>query len=234
MGDNDKRLSQRSSRQELDQFLKQVAKAPAVPDSCGRLVFALDATASREPTWEHACHLQSEMFDQTRQLGGLSVQLCYYRGYREFSASAWLADTDRLLRQMNAVRCLGGHTQIATLLRHVRDETRQRKVQALVFIGDCMEENVDDLCQLAGELGLLGVPVFIFHEGRDVVAARAFKQICRLSGGAYCQFDSSSARVLRELLGAVAVYATGGRRALEDFSHGKSQEVLRLTQQLRH
>ncbi|MFC6669059.1 VWA domain-containing protein [Marinobacterium aestuariivivens] len=234
MGDERKSLQRGSSRQEIDQFLHQVAKTPSSGGTGGRLVFALDATASREPTWDQACQLQSEMFEQTRSLGGLAVQLCYYRGFREFFASEWLRDTDRLLRQMNGVRCLGGHTQIGRLLSHVRDETRRQRLQAVVFIGDCVEENVDDLCQLAGELGLLSVPVFIFQEGNDLVAARAFKQISRLSGGAYCRFDQHSAQLLKELLGAVAVYASGGRKALEHFSRGRSEEVLRLTRQLRH
>jgi hypothetical protein len=233
MGDDHKSLSQRSSHREINQFLDKMARIPA-SSGAGRLVFALDATASREPTWDHACQLQSEMFEQTRTLGGLFVQLCYYRGYREFHASAWLCNTDRLMQQMNTVRCLGGHTQIAALLKHVRDETRRQRVQALVFIGDCVEEPVDDLCQLAGELGLLQVPVFVFHEGHDRAAARAFKQISQLSGGAYCQFDHNSPRLLQELLAAVAVYASGGRKALENYSQGKSAQLLRLTQQLRN
>lgn len=232
MGDDRKSLSQRSSHQEIDQFLQRLAKTPS--SGTGRLVFALDATASREPTWDHACQLQSEMFEQTRNLGGLSVQLCYYRGYGEFHATDWLCDTDHLMRQMNAVRCLGGHTQIARLLTHVRRETRLKKIQAVIFIGDCVEEPVDDLCELAGELGLLRVPLFIFHEGHDCTATRAFKHISELSGGAYCQFDQHSPQLMRELLGAVAVYASGGHKALEDFSQGKSAALLRLTRQLRN
>jgi hypothetical protein len=232
MGDDTKSLSQRSSHREIDQFLQKLAKTPS--GGGGRLVFALDATASREPTWDHACQLQSEMFEQTRSLGGLSVQLCYYRGYREFHATDWLCNTDRLMQQMNAVRCLGGHTQIARLLSHVRSETRLKKVQAVIFIGDCVEESVDDLCALAGELGLLQVPVFIFHEGNDSTAERAFRHISQLSGGAYCQFDQHSPQLMRELLGAIAVYASGGHRALENFSQGKSAALLRLTRQLRN
>lgn len=232
MGDDTKSLSQRSSHREIDQFLHRLAKTPS--GGGGRLVFALDATASREPTWDHACALQSEMFEQTRSLGGLTVQLCYYRGYREFHATDWLCNTDLLMQQMNAVRCLGGHTQIARLLTHVRSETRLKKVQAVIFIGDCVEEPVDDLCALAGELGLLQVPVFIFHEGDDSTAARAFRHISQLSGGAYCQFDQHSPQLMRELLGAIAVYASGGHKALENFSQGKSAALLRLTRQLRN
>ena len=44
---------------------------------------------------------------------------------------------------------------------------KKQRVDALVFVGDAMEENVDRLCQLAGELGLNGVPIFLFHEGGD-------------------------------------------------------------------
>jgi len=93
-----------------------------------------------------------------------------------------------------------------------------------------MEESVDDLCQLAGELGLIGVPVFVFQEGRDARAEKAFKEIARLSRGAYCRFDAGSAAQLRALLTAVAVYASGGRKALEN---AKSGAATLLLEQLR-
>lgn len=95
-----------------------------------------------------------------------------------------------------------------------------------------MEENVDRLCQLAGELGLLGVPVFVFHEGSEPRAQQAFKQIAELTRGAYCPFDATSAAQLRDLLSAVAVYAAGGQAALQDFSKKSSELVRKLTHQL--
>ena len=96
-----------------------------------------------------------------------------------------------------------------------------------------MEEDVDQLSQLAGELGLIGLPVFLFQEGREPKAERAFREIARLSRGAYCPFDAGSAKQLRELLTAVAVYATGGRKALQDFSdETNSGAALRLLEQL--
>ena len=133
---------------------------------------------------------------------------------------------------MARVYCVGGHTQIGRILKHALKETKDRKVNALVFVGDCMEEDVDSLCHYAGELGLLGVPVFVFHEGVDPVAAEAFKQIARLSAGAYCHFDMGSAEQLRALLGAVAVFAAGGRQALEDFSKRTGGPALQITRQL--
>ena len=110
--------------------------------------------------------------------------------------------------------------------------TKQKKVQALVFVGDCMEEDVDRLCQIAGELGMLGVPAFLFHEGAEPVAQRTFKQIARLTRGAYCSFDATSAGQLRDLLKAVAIYAAGGQSALQDFSKDGSGLLQKLTRQL--
>ncbi|MDQ2694988.1 MAG: VWA domain-containing protein [Pseudomonadota bacterium] len=223
----------RSSDAQVAEFLRQVAMTPARPaGGQGRLIFALDATASRQPTWDQACQIQGEMFSETAALGGLAIQLVWYRGFGEFSASPWLVDSARLLRQMTSVRCLGGMTQIGRVLQHAIDETRTHKINALVFIGDCVEESVDGLCGLAGELGLLGTPVFVFHEGSEPYAADALRQIARLSRGAYCTFDAGSARQLRELLGAVAVYAAGGRRALEDLGRRKGGLVLQLTHQM--
>ena len=231
----DKKLPSKSSQSDVDSFLRKVAAAPAVRSAGerGRLIFAMDATASREPTWDHACHIQGEMFRETAALGGLEIQLVYYRGFGEFHAGPWATTAESLLRTMTRVMCLAGHTQIAKVLKHAIAETKAKKVDALVFVGDCLEERIDQLGKLAGELGLLGVPCFMFHEGRDEVAAKGFQQIARLSGGAFCRFDASSAKQLRDLLSAVAVYAAGGRKALADFTARHGGVAVRLTHQVK-
>jgi hypothetical protein len=193
---------------------KMKSLAPAVTGERGRLVFAMDATMSRAPTWDMALKLQGEMFAAVKEVGGLDVQLIYFRGMGECRASKWVSDPDALARLMRGVGCEGGLTQIGKVLSHALDESRRRKVNALVYVGDSMEEDVDRLCARAGELGLLGVPVFVFQEGGDETAARAFREIARLTKGVFCRFDPGSARQLRDLLTAVAVYAAGGRKAL--------------------
>lgn len=227
--------SNKSSRSEVDAFLDKVArtKAPNAPGKRGRLIFGMDATASRQPMWDRAAQIQGEMFQQTAALGGLDLQLAYYRGFGEFKASNWLGDGDKLLKLMSTVFCLAGETQIGKLLTHAINETGKEKVNALVFIGDCVEEDVDKLGALAGRLGILGLPVFMFQEGDDPIATFAFQQIAKLTGGACCRFDSSSAHVLRELLSAVAVFAAGGRLALEDYGTKHGGEVLRLANQMK-
>jgi hypothetical protein len=228
------RLPATSSRKEIDSFLDKVSKTPVVKqrNDRGRLIFAMDATASRQPAWDRACKIQGDMFLETDKLGGLEVQLCFYRGYGEFNFSPWYSNGADLLKRMNSVFCLGGLTQIFKVLKHALRETKKKKVHALVFVGDCMEENVDALCNLAGQLGVLAVPVFLFHEGGDRAASAAFTQIARLSGGACCPFDANSASQLKELLSAVAIYAAGGHAALEHYRKNNPGPVALLARQL--
>jgi hypothetical protein len=227
---SDKKEISKSSRTEIDAFLNKVAATPVVkkPGERGRLVFAMDATASREATWDQASHIQAELFRETASLGGLDIQLVYYRGFEEFFTSSWMSSSESLLKTMIGVSCVGGFTQIGKVLQHTLKETQSKKVNALVFVGDCMEENVDRLSHLAGQLAFQGVPVFIFHEGNDVAAARAFRQIAQITNGACCPFDARSAQQLKDLLSAVAVYAAGGYKALQDFHQRKGSEILKL------
>jgi hypothetical protein len=217
-----------SSRAEIDAFLNKVKSlGPAVhAGQRGRLIFALDATMSRQPLWDTACTLQADMFREAAAIGGLDVQLVYYRGLGECRASRWVSDARHLGSLMEKIDCRGGHSQIGKILSHTRRETERQKVQALVFVGDAMEEPIDDLCASAGALGLLGVPAFMFQEGSDPVAEQAFREIARLSRGAYCKFDPGSAAQLAELLRAVAAYAAGGLKALANLRGQRTATLL--------
>jgi hypothetical protein len=219
----------------VDAFVREVGKLPTTRTgkSRGRLLFAMDATASREPTWDQACTLQGEMFVAAEGLGGLDVRLAFYRGFDEFKVSKWTSDGHELARLMSAVRCLAGKTQIGRLLRYAGEQRRESRLDAVVFVGDCCEEDVDVVGHEAGQLGLLGLPVFIFHQGDDRVASRLFPQIAKLTHGAYCKFDRSSPDQLRRLLGAVAAYAAGGREALADYSKKKGGAAALLTNQMK-
>src|SRR5512142_400321 len=195
-----------SSRPEIAAFIDHVrALGPAAAGGKrGRLIFALDATMSRQPTWDTACMLQAEMFREAASVGGLDIQLVYFRGLHECRASGWVASGEKLATLMGRISCVGGHTQIGKVLAHARAEHARQRVQALVFVGDAMEEPIDTLCATAGELGILHVPVFMFQEGHDPIAENAYREIARLSAGAYSRFDSGSAQQLGELLRAVA------------------------------
>jgi hypothetical protein len=189
------------------------------------------------------------MFATAASLGGLAIQLCYFRGFGEFQAAPWLTDANALIRRMTSVNCQAGTTQIARVLRHAISEAEAvrvnaivagrvnaivaGRVNAIVYIGDSMEESADSLIDLAGKLALLGIPAFVFQEGEDNVARQVFQQLAHITQGAYARFDGASAKTLRDLLMAVAVYAAGGRRALADYAEQAGSEVARLTRQLR-
>ena len=221
-----------SSKGEVAAFLDQVKKMP-VQSGDARLVFALDATASRQPTWDIATELQADMFKTASALGGLSLQLCYFRGLGEFYRSAWHSSGGELLKVMTGIQCQAGATQLGKVLKHALKENEQRKIKGVVFIGDAMEENIDLLAQSAGKLGMLNVPLFLFQERGDPATRAAFMELCRLSGGAYSQFDAASAAQLGELLKAVAIYAAGGLKALSDFSKSSGENVKLLERQLK-
>ena len=224
-----------SARADIDAFLAQVRTLgpSTAAGGRGRLIFALDATMSRQPMWDTACELQADMFRETAKIGGLDVQLVYFRGIGECRASRWVSDARELAGLMGKIDCRGGHTQIGKVLAHTRHESEKKKVQALVFVGDAMEEAIDDLAAAAGALGLLGVPAFVFQEGHDPVAEQAYREIARLSRGAYGRFDPGSAHELGELLRAAAAYAAGGMRALADLSAKRNTGATRLLEQMK-
>src|SRR5260370_5039650 len=223
------------TRAEIDAFLAKVkGLAPTgEPGRRGRLIFALDATMSRQPLWDTACRLQADMFREAAAIGGLDVQLVYYRGLGECRASHWVSQAERLGMLMERIDCRGGHTQIGKIIAHAKRETQTIKVQALVFVGDAMEEKLDELCHAAGALGLLRVPAFMFQEADDPITEQAFREISRLTRGAYCRFDPASAQQLGELVRAAAAYAAGGMRALADLSARRQRAAPRLLEQMR-
>lgn len=233
--DTDNLPSKSSSPSAVDAFLDNLNTQP-VPfqgGAGGRLMFAMDATASREHSWDMAARIQGTMFEAVQDIGGLAVQLAFFRGFGEFKVSAWQTSAQNIQRLMASVFCLAGQTQVEKVLKHARNEATRSGVRAVVYVGDCFEENIDAVGQVAGELGLIGVPVFVFHEGQDGVAERAFRHIAKLSGGAYAHFDATSAEQLKKLLAAVAVFAAGGRSALEAYAQVQGGEILQITQQMR-
>ncbi len=230
-GDKDAPVARRDGGEQIAAFVEAARNTPAPSASTrGRLIFALDATMSRQPTWDLAQALQAKMFQAAAGLGGLDVQLVYYRGLAECRASKFVSGGQGLAGLMSRIEVRGGETQIRKVLGHARDEAKRAKVGALVFIGDAMEENPDDLAALAGELALQGVKAFMFQEGQDPAARRTFGEIARLTGGAYSAFDAGASARLEALLRAAAAYAAGGRTALARAAEADPAARLLLSQ----
>ena len=159
---------------------------------------------SRQPTWDTACALQADMFRAAASAGGLDIQLVYFRGLGECRASSWVANSEQLAALMSAIDCRGGHTQIGKVLATRAGKAANSGCRRSFMSATPWRRRSTILCKAAGELGLLGVPVFMFQEGNDHVAENAYREIARLSRGAYCRFDTGAAHQLGELLRAVA------------------------------
>ena len=216
---------------DLDAFFAEMTKASTrAATGTGRLIFALDATMSREQTWDMACQMQGDMFRTVASIGGLNVQLVYYRGLDECRASRWVTDPEQLAKLMTKISCHAGHTQIGKILTHAKRETGLLKVAAVVFVGDAFEEEADEVVPLAQQLGQLNTPVFMFQEGTNRTVEHVFRDVAKASGGAYCRFDEGSADQLRELLKLVATFAVGGKAALEA---SKDPGAVKLLSQLK-
>jgi hypothetical protein len=208
----------------MPQISDRVANFLKSRTATGRLIFAIDATMSREQTWDMASRLQADMFAEAGKIGGLEVQLIYYRGTSECRASRWTDNPQELANLMAGIACRAGETQIEKVLAHIRKEHASEPVNAAVFIGDaCEEVPPGPLCDAA--VGL-GVPLFVFQEGKDVEVEHIFHELARLTGGAYGQFNSGAARQLAELLRCVAVFASGGRKALADMNSDSARKLL--------
>ena len=205
----------------------------------GRLIFAVDATGSREPTWDMAASLQTQMFEEAARIGGLEVQLVHFGG-NECSSTPWTADTSELAKRMRMTRCEAGATQILRVLKHIREENARKTVSAAVFVGDAVEEVPQ---QLYDAVVGLEVPCFFFQEGNglaiyvdqhgDIVCPHPvktveeiFRELARLTRGAYAHFDARAASKLGELLRAVAAFAAGGMKALADLNSESARKLL--------
>tara|TARA_B100000686_G_C16440676_1_gene786816 strand:- start:74 stop:796 length:723 start_codon:yes stop_codon:yes gene_type:complete len=226
-------LENYQSKKDVKSFLDKVAVTPYSKKTKARVLFALDATASRQPTWDIACNIQAEMFETAISLGGMEIQVVYFQGFGEFRAFPWLSHSEELIKLMTRVTCLGGFTQIGKLLDHILAEHKKKKLDAVIFVGDSVEENFEDLVSKAGKIGLLGVPIFIFQEGKNEVASFVFSKISTLTNGVHCFFDANSANQLKNLLKAVVVYAAGGKKALESFSRVSGDDVRLLLNKIK-
>ena len=215
-----------SIKTSVNDFLREAHDQAITKATSTRLIFAMDATASREPTWDLATSLHAELFNIASAIR-LDVQLVYYRGLDDFFVSGWNKEPRSLLGEMQNVRCRGGRTQILRVLQHARRQIAHEKIEAVVFVGDCCEESANEIYACAGELGLFRLPVFVFQEGNDPHARQVFKQIATRSRGAYARFAPGSAKELAALLGAVVAYATNGKDAVSQLTTAEARHLLR-------
>jgi hypothetical protein len=203
-----------ANRPAVDAFLKKLSGK-------ARIAFIIDATASRQPTWDQASQLQVGMFETAAAVGGLELQLIYFRGFYECAASPWFKNGRALAERMAQITCHHGHTKIERALRLAQQEHAKERINAIILIGDSCEEIPADIYDAT-----FAAPIFAFQEGDHPEATEVFASLAKLTGGVHCQFNSGSADKLRDLLQAVATFAVGGLAALEKQGTGAAKLLL--------
>ena len=209
-------------------FLSKARAIKRIANAQTRIIFSLDATASRAPTWQQAQSLHEALFDAASETSELLLQLCYFRGMATFHASPWVATATGLRQELAEVYCEGGTTQLQRLLEHcLTQHPGSTSLKAIIFVGDAVEESANVLNDIAVRCRLAKRPLYIFQEGSDEAASRIFASMAALSGGVHFSLGDNSADRLRRLLQSVIRLATGGRKALESSAHESDKLLLK-------
>ena len=193
-----------------------VADAPDEAPTRPRLVFAFDATASREPAWATARQVTDALVKALP--GELDVALAVHGGSTLHTFTEFTADARTLRDRAAGIGCIAGFTRMLPILAR---SLKRPGVRVVVYIGDVFEESLGRGRNLADAMGRRGMKLIVLHDTSDAAArghAEIFLDLARRTGGCVLPFDASAPAKLRELLAAVAVFAVGGRALLEEKS----------------
>jgi hypothetical protein len=196
--------------------------------ACPRLVFAVDATASREPAWAAAKQVTDALVKALP--GELDVALAVHGGSRVHTFTAFTDDANTLRDRAAGVTCQAGLTRLLPILATV---VKRPAVRVVVYIGDVFEESMHQGRRLADAMGTHGTKLIVLHDTSDPAARRdaeVFWDLVKRTGGCVLPFDASAPDLLRELLSAVAVYAVGGEKLLRERRHELPGAVALLEQ----
>jgi hypothetical protein len=179
-----------------------------------RLVFAVDATASREPAWAAARQVTDALVKALP--GQLDVALAVHGGSRVHTFTPFTSNAATLRDRAAGVACQAGMTRLLPILS---TSLKHPAVRVVIYIGDVFEESVIQGRRLADNMGQRGTKLIVLHDTADPAArldAEVFWDLAKRTGGCVLPFNASASGRLRELLSAVAVYAVGGETLLQE------------------
>lgn len=191
---------------------KAALRAAAVSERRPRLVFGIDATASREPAWEAAKKITDSLF--TTLPGELDVALAVHGGGVVSMFSAFSSDVQRFRDLAAGVSCRAGHTQLVPLMQRTREHP---DVKVFLYIGDCFEESEEEAYEAADALKARGIRAVMLHDASsgDMAARRVFEEIAKRTGGVCLDFYGGDRQAMKNIFEAVAVLAVGGIKLLQ-------------------
>lgn len=203
--------------------LKNLAARNMMPSGPTNIGFVIDATASREDTWEDAKTIQCDMFNQIAGMGQMRLRLVHFGG-DELTDRGYANSPDIVHAQMNETVCRGGSTQIIESLDALLASPDADQPRSIILVGDSFEEDSDALLERATTLADKKIKVYAFQEGDESDAAYAFRMLAEKTGGAYAVFGADMP--LKELCQGVALQAIGGNAALFRLNNAAVRNLL--------
>ncbi len=182
-----------------------------------RLIFAVDATASREPAWTAARQVTDVLVKALP--GALDVALAVHGGSRVHTFTAFTSDANTLRDRAAGVSCVAGTTRLLPILSA---SLKHPSVRVVIYIGDVFEENLQRGRHIADAMGAQNTKLIVLHDTADPAARRdaeVFWDLAKRTGGCVLPFDAAASGRLRDILSAVAVYAVGGEKLLRARRH---------------
>jgi len=205
----------------MDRYRKHTGNQEGSQEGLG-IGFLIDATGSREDTWEQAQGIQAKMFKSAAGLQTIRLRLAYFGGDC-LNSPGWMNSPARVAKHMAAVRCRTGLTQIIEGLHSFIQEAPENRAAAIILVGDAFEEDADQAEHAGTMLKKMGIRVFSFIEGNDPTAQSVFQRLAEITGGKFAKFGSDLP--LSDLCEGVALLTSGGEKALDRL---KNQNVRRL------
>ncbi|NRA46534.1 MAG: hypothetical protein HRU09_16405 [Oligoflexales bacterium] len=126
-----------------------------------KLLFSMDATASREHSWLIAQDITSSMFDEVP--GELDVALAYHGGGILKNVSPFKSNAKQFKDAVSVVRCDAGPTALNAILQ---EASEVNGLKAMIYIGDCYEEPFVEAEYYARQLKLKGTRAFMFGNSK--------------------------------------------------------------------
>lgn len=185
------------------------SRAAPVVEQRPRLVFGVDATASRQPAWESAQRITDRMFDAIP--GALDVALAVHGGSRVHTFTQFSSDVGLFRGKAAAVRCMAGETKLCDLMERALESGG---VRVMSYIGDAFEESREMALALADRFRARGIRLVILADQPSPATLEFFQQLVARAGGAVLDFRAEQLDVMGEVLEGVAALAVGGRKLL--------------------
>lgn len=210
--------------QAIKNALLRTAPPTKKPDT--NIGFIIDATASRQDTWDTAQKTQAAMLSELANgfADRVTIELVTFGGDVLNAPTQAVSHIDAAKR-LAEVECKAGSTQFIDALQPFV-ERKDNRTKSIIIVGDFFEENIETVYDVARKLAQKKIKIFTFQEGHydNDDTETFFRELARITGGAYAKFGSPVQ--LSKLCADVIDLTLGGCNALRALNKIETPQTL--------